>query len=143
VGIESVALMPEVLTPVCSPQLATQIGAVEDLLALPLLHCNPLDAWPRWLQAVGVTPKDLRRGQTFDTLELALTAATRGQGVAMGDLNLIRESLRDGVLVAPFERTVGQGLSYYLTYPPDRAQQPKIRVLREWLAQRASAATPS
>ena len=142
VDIESVALMPEVLTPVCSPQLATQIAAVEDLLALPLLHCNPLDAWPRWLQAAGVTPKDLRRGQTFDTLELALTAATRGQGVAMGDLNLIRESLRDGVLVAPFERTVGQGLSYYLTYPPDRAQQPKIRVLREWLAQRAQPAAP-
>ena len=71
-----------------------------------------------------------------------MTAATRGQGVAMGDLNLIRESLRDGVLVAPFERTVGQGLSYYLTYPPDRAQQPKIRVLREWLAQRAQPAAP-
>ena len=142
VGVESVALMPEALTPVCSPQLAAQISAPEDLLVLPLLHCNPLDAWPRWLQAAGVMPKDLRRGQTFDTLELALTAATRGQGVAMGDLNLIHENLRDGGLVAPFERTVGQGLSYYLAYPPDRAQQPKIRVLREWLSQRAIPARP-
>ena len=38
--------------------------------------------------------------------------------------------------------TVGQGLSYYLAYPPDRAQQPKIRVLREWLSQRSIPARP-
>jgi LysR family transcriptional regulator, glycine cleavage system transcriptional activator len=142
VGVESVPLMPEVLTPVCSPQMASSIGSVIDLAALPLLHCNPLDAWPRWLQAAGVMPKELRRGQTFDTPELALTAATRGQGVAIGDLNLIRESLRDGMLVAPFERTVEQGLSYYLAYPPDRAHQPKIRVLRDWLSMRALGGSP-
>ena len=65
-----------------------------------------------------------------------------GFSVAMGDLNLIHENLRDGGLVAPFERTVGQGLSYYLAYPPDRAQQPKIRVLREWLSQRSIPARP-
>jgi DNA-binding transcriptional LysR family regulator len=61
----------------------------------------------------------------------------------MGDVNLIRESLRDGVLVAPFELTIGQGLSYYLAYPPDRAQQPKIRVLREWLSKRHSPIKPT
>ena len=143
VGIESVALMPEVLTPVCSPQMAARIASANDLAALPLLHCSPLDAWPRWLQVAGVLPRDLRRGQTFDTLELALTAATRGQGVAIGDLNLIRESLEAGLLVAPFAQTVEQGLSYYLAYPPDRAQQPKIKVLREWLSLRAMPAAPA
>ena len=132
-GVEAVALMPEVLTPVCSPQLAARMTAPGDLTALPLLHCEPLDAWPRWLQEAGVGRKTTRRGQTFDTLELALSAATRGQGVAIGDLNLVRESLRDGVLVAPFKLTIDQGLSYYLVYPPERAQQPKIRILREWL----------
>jgi LysR family glycine cleavage system transcriptional activator len=132
-GVEAVALMPEVLTPVCSPQLAARMNTPEDLTALPLLHCEPLDAWPRWLQEAGVGRKNTRRGQTFDTLELALSAATRSQGVAIGDLNLVRESLRDGVLVAPFKLTIDQGLSYYLVYPPERAQQPKIRILREWL----------
>ena len=137
VGVEAVALMPEVLTPVCSPQVAAGIRSPGDLLALPLLHCDPLDGWPRWLHAAGVENKDARRGQTFDTLELALAAATRGQGVAIGDLNLVRESLRDGILVAPFTQTIDQGLSYYLVYPPDRAQQPKIRILREWLVESA------
>jgi len=125
---------------VCSPQLAAQLQTPAELLALPLLHCDPLDAWPRWLHAAGVDTKAARRGQAFDTLELALAAATRGQGVAIGDLNLVRESLRDGILVAPFKQTIDQGLSYYLVYPPDRAQQPKIRVLREWLTASAAKA---
>ena len=53
----------------------------------------------------------------------------------MGDVTLVREGLRDGVLVAPFALTVERGVSYYLVYPPGRAQKPKIRVLCEWLAQ--------
>ena len=133
VGVEAVALMSEVLTPMCSPQLAARITQAADLATMPLLHCDPLDAWPRWLQAAGVDTRDARRGQTFDTLELALATATRGQGVAIGDLNLVRESLRDGILGAPFTQTIERGLSYYLVYPPDRAQIPKIRILREWL----------
>ena len=138
-GVEAVALMPEVLTPVCSPQMAARLKSPADIASLPLLHCDPLDAWPRWLQKAGADAKNARRGQTFDTLELALSAATRGQGVAIGDLNLVRESLRDGVLVAPFKLTIEQGLSYYLVYPPDRAQQPKIKILREWLTSLTAA----
>ena len=138
VGVEAVALMSEVLTPVCSPQLAARIGSAAEMASLPLLHCDPLDAWPRWLQAAGVENKDARRGQTFDTLELVLAAATRGQGVAIGDLNLVRESLRDGILVAPFKQTIERGLSYYLVYPPERAQIPKIKILREWLMRQTS-----
>ena len=137
VGMQAIPLMPEVLTPMCSPQLAARIAAPADLLTLPLLHCDPLDAWPRWLHAAGADTQNARRGQAFDTLELALSAATRGQGVALGDLNLVRESLRDGILVAPFPLTIEQGVAYYLVYPPGRAQQPKIRILREWLTRAA------
>ena len=85
----------------------------------------------------------VERGQTFDTLELALSAATRGQGIALGDLNLIRENLSDGVLVAPFDLVLDQGVSYYLLYPPHRRQLPKIQVLRDWLVAAAGGAGAS
>lgn len=137
-GVEAVALMREVLTPVCSPAMAARLGSASALTSLPLLHCDPLDAWPRWLRVAGVQSRDTRRGQTFDTLELALAAATRGQGVAIGDLNLVRESLRDGILVAPFSQTIERGMSYYLVYPPDRGQLQKIKVLRDWMTSRAA-----
>jgi LysR family glycine cleavage system transcriptional activator len=131
--VEAIELMPERLTPVCSPELAKRLTTPEDVRNLPLLHCFPIQGWGRWLEAVGFGGTTPQRGQTFDTLDLALSAATRGQGVALGDLNLVRESLSDGVLVAPFDHVLEQGLSYYLIYPTPRAQSPKIRALREWL----------
>lgn len=132
-GLEAVKLMPEILTPVCSPVLAQRLQRPADLEGVPLLHCHPLDGWGRWLTAAGLGRIASHRGQTFDTLELALSAATRGQGVALGDLNLTHESLRDGVLVAPFDLVLDHGVAYYLLYPPHRRLLPKIQALREWL----------
>ena len=139
-GVEAIHLLREVQAPVCSPALAARLRTPADLLDLPLLHTDPLDGWERWLQANGVSTRNARRGQIFDTLELALAAATRGQGVAMSDLILAEESLRDGVLVQPFGPTITQGIGYYLVYPPERAMQPKIRVLREWMVASARVA---
>jgi LysR family glycine cleavage system transcriptional activator len=132
-GVEAIPLMAERLTPVCSPELAKRLTHPADLKSMPLLHCIPANGWSRWLEAAGVANIASHRGQTFDTLDLALSAATRGQGIALGDLNLVRESLKDGVLVAPFETELKQGIGYYLIYPAPRAQLPKIRALREWL----------
>ena len=131
--VEAIRLMPERLTPVCAPDLARRLGAHADLGTMPLLQCYPVQAWGRWLEGAGVGWIPSHHGQTFDTLELALSAATRGQGVALGDLNLLKESLEDGVLVAPFEHIFDQGVSYFLIYPPQRGQLPKIRALRDWL----------
>jgi DNA-binding transcriptional LysR family regulator len=136
--VEAIALIPELLTPVCSADLADQLASPADLATIPLLHCDPIQAWARWLEAAGVGQIESHRGQTFDTLELALSAAARGQGVALGDLNLIRESLTDGILVAPFDMVLNQGISYFLIYPSQRAQLPKIRALRDWLTAEAS-----
>jgi DNA-binding transcriptional LysR family regulator len=132
-GVEAIRLMPELLTPVCSPALAAQLKTPKDLARVPLLHRDPVASWAHWLDAAGFPKISSHRGATFDTLELALSAATRGQGVAVGDLNLMRESLRDGVLVAPFEHVLDEGIAYYLVYPPYRADLPKIRALRDWL----------
>jgi len=137
--VEAIRLMPERLTPVCSPELARTLRAPPDLSALPLLQCYPVQAWGRWLEAAGVGWIPSHPGQTFDTLELSLSAATRGQGVALGDLNLLKESLADGVLVAPFDYVLDQGVSYFLIYPPQRGQLPKIRALRDWLIAAAPA----
>ncbi len=138
--LEAVALMPERLTPVCSPEVAQRLSVPADLAATRLLQCYPVQAWSRWLEAAGVGWIATHQGQTFDTLELALSAATRSQGVALGDLNLLKESLSDGVLVAPFDCVLDQGVSYYLIYPPQRGQAPKIRALREWLTAAAQSA---
>jgi DNA-binding transcriptional LysR family regulator len=139
-GLEVMKLLPERLTPVCSPAIGSRIKSVNDLAQWALLQCDPVNAWADWLRMAGgpfIAPPG---GQTFDTLELALSAATRGQGVAMGDLNLIHESLADGTLIAPFADVLDQGRGYFLVYPPQRAQRPKIRALRDWLAANVASA---
>jgi len=141
-GVEAILLMREVQAPVCSPAMAARLRKPADLADMPLLHNDPLDAWERWLQANGASTRHARRGQTFDTLELALAAATRGQGVVMSDLILAEESLRDGVLVQPFPDTIAEGIGYYLVYPPERARQPKIQMLREWMLGSAQGPAP-
>lgn len=137
--VEAIALMPERLTPVCSPEMAKRLTVPADLRATRLLQCYPVQAWGRWLETAGVGWIPAHHGQTFDTLELALSAATRGQGVALGDLNLLAESLGDGVLVAPFDCVLDQGISYFLVYPSQRGQTPKIRALRDWLTAAAGS----
>ena len=124
-------------SPVCSPAIAARLRKPADIAELPLLHTDPIDGWERWMRTQGLPVRHARRGQTFDTLELALAAATRGQGVVMSDLILAEESLRDGVLVQPFAATIEEGIGYYLVYPPERATQPKIRLLREWMLETA------
>jgi LysR family glycine cleavage system transcriptional activator len=132
-GVEAVRLMPELLTPVCSQGLSEELQTPADLARLPLLHCYPLNAWPLWFEAADVKDIAAERGQFFDTLDLALSAATRGHGVAIGDHNLLDESFRDGVLTQPFPLVVDRGMSYYLVYPESRATLPKIKALRDWL----------
>jgi LysR family transcriptional regulator, glycine cleavage system transcriptional activator len=136
--VEAVPLMPELLTPVCSRKLADQLTSVVDLARLPLLHCYPLKAWSLWFSAAGVEGRVTERGQFFDTLDLALSAATRGQGVAMGDYNLLEETFEDGVLTQPFPTVLDRGMGYYLIYPRSRGTLPKIKALREGLLEAAA-----
>ncbi|CAG9219316.1 hypothetical protein BGLA2_2820005 [Burkholderia gladioli] len=70
----------------------------------------------------------------LDTLELSLTAATEGHGVAIGDPRMARERLAAGQLLMPFGAALPNGLGYYLVYPVQRAREPRIRALARALA---------
>jgi LysR family glycine cleavage system transcriptional activator len=138
--VACIHLMAERLTPVCSPELAKNLCAPADLQRAQLLQCDPIQAWDRWLEVAGVRWTPVYH-QTFDVLEFALLAAAHGQGVALGDLSLLKQTRREGVLVAPFDCIVDRGIGYYLIYPPERGVLPKIRALREWLAEAMKGST--
>jgi DNA-binding transcriptional LysR family regulator len=70
---------------------------------------------------------------------LTLTTAAQGHGVAIGDPRMAMERLQTGALVAPFSQVVENGLRYFLVYPPQRAEQSKIRALAEVLVKMAKA----
>jgi LysR family transcriptional regulator, glycine cleavage system transcriptional activator len=126
-------VVEERLTPMCTADFASGLAAPQDLLGLPLLRCYPIGAWETWFERAGVRPEGRVKGQVFDTSDLALSAAIRGQGVVLGDINLVEECIHEGSLVAPFATIAIEGPAYCLVYSADRAALPKIQALTRWL----------
>ena len=79
--------------------------------------------WLLWLKAAGKEALPSRKAQHFDTLDLAMSAALQGFGIAIGDLCLLEEDIQAQRIVTPFALSVVSGAAYYLVYP-ERAVQP-------------------
>ncbi|MDO7900098.1 LysR substrate-binding domain-containing protein [Pseudomonas citrulli] len=134
-------LFDEQLTPVCSrPVLEGPVPLQQpaDLRHHLLLHPTPDERdWNAWLAAADVHLNPVGKGQHFETLDLAVSMASQGTGVAIGDWSLIGDDLSAGRLVMPFELKVRTGLGYYLVLPR-RAQVPApLQALMDWLVGQA------
>lgn len=134
-------LFDEQLTPVCSPALLSShpLADPADLDQHMLLHPS-LDGrdWTLWLKAAGAKPSRVEQGQHFDTMDLAMTVASQGSGVAMGDWSLIGEDLGAGRLVMPFELKVRTGAAYYFVHPKRAEASASLPDLLEWLSTQAA-----
>jgi LysR family glycine cleavage system transcriptional activator len=64
---------------------------------------------------------------------LDAAAAMRGQGVALLTPLFWRHELAAGRLVAPLPHVLDGGWAYWLVYPRNRAEWPKIRRFSAWL----------
>ncbi|MGN6232515.1 MAG: LysR substrate-binding domain-containing protein [Trinickia sp.] len=139
-GLAALPLFEETLTPLCTAELASSLKSPADLARVVLLHPGPSHGeWHCWLDYAKASQVNAESGLVFDTLELTLTAAAQGHGVAIGDPRMARERLETGALVAPFGQVAANGLGYFLVYPPQRAGQSKIRALADVLAKMAQA----
>jgi LysR family glycine cleavage system transcriptional activator len=134
-------LFDEQLTPVCSQQLlngTTPLKTLTDLEQHMLLHPTRDERdWEAWLKAAGTKVSNIGKGQHFDTLDLAMSVASQGTGVAIGDWSLIGEDLSAGRLVMPFELKVRTGQAYYLVYPERPEPSEQLRELMDWLVGQA------
>ena len=93
--------------PVCAPQVAARLQQPADLVGELFLH----DArwtwhWQHWLSAVVPDLNVDSSGPTFSLYSLAQEEARNGAGVLIGHEPLVRDSLEDGSLVAPFKQIV-------------------------------------
>lgn len=131
-------LFDEQLTPVCAPALLDGLASPTDLQQHVLLHPTRDERdWALWLAAANTRLGNLAQGHHFETLDLAMTVASQGSGVAIGDSALIGEDLKAGRLVMPFELRVPTGMGYYLVYPPGTAPSVELEALMDWLVSQA------
>lgn len=132
-GLTSVRIMSEELFPVCAPRLAASLKTPADLAQATLLHDELREDWGMWFAAAGLTGVDTARGPGFDDSGLLIQAAIEGLGVALGRSVLVQGDLDAGRLVRPFDVALSAEFAYYLVYPPDLENAPKIETFRTWL----------
>lgn len=131
-------ILNETVTPVCSPAYRSRIGEWSSPAALArctLLHEDRMLAnWERWFAMAGAD-RIRGRGPAFSHGSLAIEAALRGEGVALGRSVLVAEDLVAGRLVAPFpDLKLAAERGYDLVYRPGTQDHAKVRAVRDWLA---------
>jgi len=149
-GEQAIRLFDEEIFPVCSPLLFDRgppLDRPADLAGHNLLHVEwtwsmtrgePLD-WQMWLRAAGAGEVDAQRGPRFSNAGLALQAAIEGLGPALGSEALVGDELAAGRLVRPFDVALPVNFAYYLVYPEDTAERPKVASFRHWILSEIAA----
>jgi DNA-binding transcriptional LysR family regulator len=138
-GLARHELFADRFTPLCAPALARKLRRPADLARMQLLDTLPSPGeWKFWLEKVGLADLRTPGGAAFDSTRVALEAASRGLGVAVGDPLFAADEIRAGRLVQPFDLVVSTGRRYWLVHPEAVAQRPKIVAFRDWLLAEAA-----
>jgi len=70
---------------------------------------------------------------------MLIQAAMAGQGVALARGVLAADELAAGRLVRPFTLSLPAEYAYYLVYPENTAEHPKIAAFRDWIVAEAKS----
>lgn len=111
-------LCPRVF-PICTPGYLAQVGTLssaEDLASCNLIHFDDGEWWNMWFAATGASLR-VSSNVLYVSNDHALSIAESGQGIALANEVLVRESLASGVLVRALDQQVALE-SYQLLMPP-------------------------
>ncbi len=128
-------LFEEILTPVICPSLLPERGLSDEVLGrLTFLHpTRDRTDWSLWLANYPAAKPVMTKNQHFDTMDLAISAAIQGFGIAIADETLVAEDLRTGRLVRPFAHSVKTGASYRLRVRDENGNTPGLQAFCESL----------
>lgn len=138
-GLAAHKLMPLELAVFASPDFLARAGRITgpaDLLHLPLLDWSD-NAWRRWFAFAGISDPQPTSGPNImvETQVMLGLAATNGQGLALLTPAFFHADIAAGRLVQVLPIIVRENVDYWLVYPQERRNLPKIRAFRDWLLQ--------
>jgi LysR family transcriptional regulator, glycine cleavage system transcriptional activator len=136
--LEATHLLSEKLVPVCSPDLLKTLSRIAEpaarLRAAPLIHlATASDDWVTWLRCGSMAPRPAPRSLAVDTTDMAMDAACRGLGIAIGRLPFVQTELDAGKLLTFCEAIVLAKSGYWLVGLPDTMKRPEVGAFRRWL----------
>lgn len=126
-------LCSALMSPLCSPELASQIQTPADILKFPLLRSYRRDEWALWMQAAEeAPPSPTHNVVVFDSSVTMLEAAQAGIGVAIAPVRMFTHLLSSERIVQPFLTQIDLG-SYWITRLQSRPETPAMREFSRWL----------
>ncbi len=137
-GLTTRRLLPIVTLPVCAPELLAE--GPPDFSEVTLLHARPRpDDWRRWLDHAGLRHVPAERGPSFESAGLAMEAAAKGLGVAIGIEALLRPEIASGALVIPHPKLRPTKRGFVLQHQRRPSDGPELLAFSDWLAAEAEA----
>ena len=129
------------VTPVCSPKLLRaskqRLAQPADLRLFPLLYLEDPHAgwfdWNLWFHALGLTDLRPLRRLHFSHYDQMIQAAVNGQGVALGLDPLVRDLVRDGRLLTPFQKAAVPARAWFLLRSPTSVGNSDVDAFESWL----------
>ena len=133
-GMRAELILEQEVFPVCSPALAGSVKTPEDILKLPIvIERKAMFPWDVWLDAAGLSGREVTARHTFSEGSLCLDAAIAGQGVMLAWQTLTAYGLMGGQLVAPTGISAKTGFGHYFVTADGARETANIRAFKTWM----------
>lgn len=96
-------------------------------------------SWKGWLLSQGLSFPDSQMEQNFNRTDIALQATAAGQGVAIARASLVETDMLEMKLFKQVGRAVKMKYSYYFVCPHEKAENPEIINLKNWISKELKA----
>ncbi len=101
-----------------------------------IVHETRPRAWAEWSDVSGIELPDDVRVTRLGSMIAVVRAAEQGIGAALVPVPIADQWFRQRTIVPLFDKELVADASYYLVSPEDRAHDPAVRTLRDWIVER-------
>lgn len=142
--LHSHLLFTDLVTAVCTPELARGLARPRDLRERPLIAYTwpgygPSDpSWGKWLAAAGEGGGEPPVAASVTEEHIALSQVLAGGGIGLMGLTACADALLAGRLVRPFPVAL-EDYGHYFACRPDLLARHKVRVFHDWIVDQAIA----
>ncbi|MDO5058698.1 MAG: LysR substrate-binding domain-containing protein [Neisseria sp.] len=136
-GLESIKLFNGHFVAVCAPDIPVPPLAEIGLSDEPVLiqsRARPR-AWHDYFEYAGIEWEGIFSGARVDAFHTAIHAAEAGHGIALVPEVLVKNELAEGRLKTAWPQKLETPGAYYLVYPLNMEETPKIQALVQWIQQ--------
>ncbi|MEO1562709.1 MAG: LysR substrate-binding domain-containing protein [Pseudomonadota bacterium] len=135
--LDAVKLNNDRNVPVCVPALieGEQVPlAVERIASLPLAKVKNRDKdWIDWFASLGYDPQTPLTFLTYENRARAIDLAFSGHGVALADIDLVRDDLALGNLIQVHPHSLVCQNAMWVVWPKTDYPDPRLALFAEWL----------